>query len=107
MESTKMANAVDPLDLLDSFVEEVEGYLPTIAANLHRLLAQPGDEDLLEESHRFAHTIKSSAAMMGLPELRKLAVPMEALLARAYAGDVGITLAVAQTIEGTLDRVKQ
>ena len=104
-----MANARvdDQFDLFGGFVAEIEGYVPSIAANLKRLLAEPGDEALLEESHRFAHTIKSSAGMMGMPELRKLAAPMEALLAKAYAGDVAITPEVVATVEGTLERVRR
>ncbi len=96
----------DQFDLFGGFLAEIEGYLPVIAANVRRLLTSPGDEDLLEESHRFAHTIKSSAAMMGIPELRRVAAPMEALLARAYAGDIAIDDAVVATIDGTLLRIR-
>lgn len=96
----------DQFDLFGGFVAEIEGYLPVIAANVRHLVASPGTEDLLEESHRFAHTIKSSAAMIGIPELRSIAAPMEALLARAYAGDVAIDAAVVATIDGALLRIR-
>ncbi|HEV7215960.1 MAG TPA: Hpt domain-containing protein, partial [Chloroflexota bacterium] len=96
----------DQFDLFGGFVAEIEGYLPVIAANVRRLQTEPGIEDLLEESHRFAHTIKSSAAMIGIPELRSIAAPMEALLGRAYAGDVMIDAAVVATIDGALLRIR-
>ncbi|HEY8745160.1 MAG TPA: Hpt domain-containing protein, partial [Chloroflexota bacterium] len=96
----------DQFDMFGGFLAEIEGYLPVIATNVRLLLTSPGNEDLLEESHRFAHTIKSSAAMMGIPELRRVAAPMEALLARAYAGEVAIDEAVAATIDGTLLRIR-
>jgi chemotaxis protein histidine kinase CheA/ActR/RegA family two-component response regulator len=103
-----MASALvdDQFDILGGFMAEIEGYLPVIAANIRQLLLTPDDEALLEESHRFAHTIKSSAAMMGMPELRRLAVPMEALLARSYAGEVVVDAAVVVAVDATLLRIR-
>src|SRR6185437_10149453 len=103
-----MASALvdDQFDILGGFMAEIEGYLPVIAANIRQLLLTPDDEALLEESHRFAHTIKSSAAMMGMPELRRLAVPMEALLARSYAGEVVIDAAIVVAVDATLQRIR-
>ncbi|MGI8914942.1 MAG: response regulator [Chloroflexota bacterium] len=97
----------DQFDMFGGFVAEIEGYLPVIAADVRQLLITPGDEALLEESHRFAHTIKSSAAMMGMPELRRVAVPLEALLARSYAGEVAVDEAMVATIDGTLTRMRR
>lgn len=101
------AQVDDEFDLFGGFLAEIEGYLPVIAANLRRLLTAPDDEALLEESHRFAHTIKSSAAMMGYPDLRRIAAPMEGLLARAYAGEVAVDDALTAVVESTLTRIRE
>jgi chemosensory pili system protein ChpA (sensor histidine kinase/response regulator) len=70
------ANSADP-DLLEIFAEEAGEYLEAIGGHLATLRARPGDAEALRETRRYAHTLKGSAAMMGLPELSKLSKRLE------------------------------
>ncbi len=75
-----MSNTFDKLSVLDSFIEEVNSYLPEIEANLERLAHSPGDIEALEETYRRAHTIGGSASMMDFPGLAHVAHGMEDIL---------------------------
>src|SRR6266700_7272536 len=95
-----MSNAFDKLSVLDSFIEEVNSYLPEIEANLERLAQTLGDVEALEETYRRSHTIGGSASMMDFPGLAHVAHGMEDIL-----GDVldGLATLDAPTI-GLLQR---
>jgi chemotaxis protein histidine kinase CheA/ActR/RegA family two-component response regulator len=81
-----MSNTFDKLSVLDSFIEEVNSYLPTIEANLRRLAQAPGDMDALDETYRCTHTIGGSASMMDFPGLAHVAHGMEDILGDALEG---------------------
>jgi chemotaxis protein histidine kinase CheA/CheY-like chemotaxis protein len=78
-----MANNFDKFAILDSFLDEVNSYLPEIQANLDHLQQQPGDVDTLEETYRRTHTIAGSAAMMEFNALARVAQGMEDILGDA------------------------
>jgi chemotaxis protein histidine kinase CheA/ActR/RegA family two-component response regulator len=75
-----MSNTFDKLSVLDSFIEEVNSYLPEIEANLGRLVHMPDDTEALEETYRRVHTIGGSASMMDFPGLAHVAHGMEDIL---------------------------
>ncbi len=75
-----MSNTFDKLSVLDSFIEEVNSYLPEIEANLGRLAHMPDDTEALEETYRRVHTIGGSASMMDFPGLAHVAHGMEDIL---------------------------
>src|SRR6266581_1758332 len=75
-----MSNTFDKLSVLDSFIEEVNSYLPEIEANLERLAHSPDDVEALQETHRRTHTIGGSASMMDFPGLAHVAQGMEDIL---------------------------
>jgi chemotaxis protein histidine kinase CheA/ActR/RegA family two-component response regulator len=85
-----MSNAFDKLSVLDSFIEEVNSYLPEIETNLERLAQSPGDMDALEETYRRTHTIGGSASMMDFPGLAHVAHGMEDILGDAIDGLITI-----------------
>ncbi len=91
-----MSNTFDKLSVLDSFIEEVNSYLPEIEANLERLAQSSDDMDALEETYRHAHTIGGSASMMDFPGLAHVAHGMEDIL-----GDVmdGLSILDEPTLE--------
>lgn len=78
-----MSNTSDKISLLDSFIEEVNSYLPEIETNLERLAQSSGDMDALEETYRRTHTIGGSASMMDFPGLAHIAHGMEDILGDA------------------------
>src|SRR5215472_4725277 len=75
-----MSNTFDKLSVLDSFIEEVNSYLPEIESNLDRLAHTPDDTEALEETYRRVHTIGGSASMMDFPGLAHVAHGMEDIL---------------------------
>jgi len=75
-----MSNTFDKLSVLDSFIEEVNSYLPEIETNLGRLAQSTDDMEALEETYRRAHTIGGSASMMDFPGLAHVAHGMEDIL---------------------------
>src|SRR2546427_3041210 len=81
-----MSNTFDKLSVLDSFIEEVNSYLPEIEANLARLAQSPGDMEAIEETYRRTHTIGGSASMMDFSGLAHVAHGMEDILADALDG---------------------
>src|SRR5437588_6825508 len=100
-----MSDTFDKLSVLDSFIEEVNSYLPEIESNLESLAQLPSCTmscyiDAIEETYRRTHTIGGSASMMDFPGLAHVAHGMEDIL-----GDVldGISTLDAPTI-GLLQR---
>src|SRR5256885_9304714 len=95
-----MSNTFDKLSVLNSFIEEVNRYLPEIEANLGRLVHIPDNTEALEETYRRVHTIGGSASMMDFPGLAHVAHGMEDIL-----GDVLDDLAALdQSTIGLLQR---
>ena len=86
MGARSMSNTFDKLSVLDSFIEEVNSYLPEIEANLKRLAHAPDDMEALEETYRRSHTIGGSASMMDFPGLAHVAHGMEDILGDVLDG---------------------
>lgn len=78
-----MADNFDKTAILESFLDEVNAYLPEIEANLDRLQQAPDDMRALQETYRRTHTISGSASMMEFHALAHLAQGMEELLDEA------------------------
>src|SRR5258708_8521958 len=79
-----MSNSFDKLSVLDSFIEEVNSYLPEIEANLERLAQSssggaPIDMEAVEETYRRTHTIGGSSFINGFPGVSPVAPGLEEL----------------------------
>ena len=85
-------------DLLCSFAAEANGYLPEILRGIIDFRHHPDQVQRLEESHRYAHTIKGAAAMIGLLSLSELAVYLEEAIENIAAGRVTLSDEVVATI---------
>src|SRR5207244_5036702 len=77
-----MSDTFDKLSVLDSFIEEVNSYLPEIESNLESLAqspsgTMPGYMDAIEETYRRTHTIGGSASMIDFTGLALVAYGME------------------------------
>src|SRR5256886_5308827 len=86
-----MSDTFDKLSVLDSFIEEVNSYLPEIESNLESLAqspsgTMPGYMDAIEETYRRTHTIGGSASMMDFPGLAHVAHGMEDILGDVLDG---------------------
>ncbi len=102
-----MSNAFDKLSVLDSFIEEVNSYLPEIESNLERLAQSPGDIDALEETYRRTHTIGGSASMMDFPGLAHVAHGMEDILGDVLDGLATLDAPTISLLQRSLGRMHQ
>src|SRR6266581_2735973 len=102
-----MSNAFDKLSVLDSFIEEVNSYLPEIESNLERLAQSPGDMDALEETYRRTHTIGGSASMMDFPGLAHVAHGMEDILGDVLDGLASLDAPTLGLLQRSLARMHQ
>src|SRR5216684_2621141 len=105
-----MSDTFDKLSVLDSFIEEVNSYLPEIETNLDRLAQPPDDIDTLEETYRRTHTIGGSAAMMDFRGLSHVAHGMEDILGDVLDGLASLdppTLGLLQRSLGRMYRLLQ
>ena len=84
-----MTRSIDKA-ILAGFVEEVRGYLPTITAGINSLRKNPHQPQVLEETHRQAHTIKGAASMVGLASLSHIAYYLEDTLEGIAAGQLDV-----------------
>ncbi len=108
-----MSNTFDKLSVLDSFIEEVNSYLPEIEANLNhlRIVQQSspelsnGDMVALEETYRRTHTIGGSASMMDFPGLAHVAHGMEDILGDVLDGIATLDLATIDLLHRSLGRM--
>ncbi|BCL83469.1 Hpt domain-containing protein [Ktedonobacteria bacterium brp13] len=102
-----MSNTFDKLSVLDSFIEEVNSYLPEIETNLERLAQSPGDMDALEETYRRTHTIGGSASMMDFPGLAHVAHGMEDILGDARDSLISLNEPCLGLLRRSLGRLHQ
>ncbi len=107
-----MSNAFDKMSVLESFIEEVNSYLPDIETNLEHLaqLAQSAqttsDMDAIEETYRRTHTIGGSASMMDFPGLSHVAYGMEDILGDALESIIVLDSPVIALLQRSLGRLR-
>lgn len=92
------------------FAAEAREHLQLIGEGVLEIETGPGRSGLLESMQRTAHSLKGSAASLGLPDVERLAHAVEDALSRATgeglgAGPVEAILAALRGIEGVLDAV--
>src|SRR5690242_7591198 len=108
-----MSNTFDKLSVLDSFIEEVNSYLPEIGASLNHLRtvlqSSPNlsttDMETLEETYRRTHTIGGSASMMDFPGLAHVAHGMEDILGDVLDGMATLDLSTIDLLQRSLGRM--
>jgi len=107
-----MSNTFDKMSVLDSFIEEVNSYLPDIETNLEHLaqLAQSvqttSDMDAIEETYRRTHTIGGSASMMDFPGLAHIARGMEDILGDALENIIVLDTPIIALLQRSLGRLR-
>jgi chemosensory pili system protein ChpA (sensor histidine kinase/response regulator) len=84
-----MTRSIDKA-ILAGFVEEVRSYLPRIAKGIESLHKNPHQSQVLEETHRYAHTIKGAASMVGLTSLSHIAYCLEDAFEAIAAGQLDV-----------------
>ncbi|GAC1575426.1 MAG: hypothetical protein NVS4B1_00610 [Ktedonobacteraceae bacterium] len=107
-----MSNTFDKMSVLESFIEEVNSYLPDIETNLEHLaqLAQSSqatsDMDAIEETYRRTHSIGGSASMMDFPGLAHVAHGMEDILGDALESIFVLDIPTIALLQRSLGRLQ-
>ncbi|HEY7546688.1 MAG TPA: Hpt domain-containing protein, partial [Blastocatellia bacterium] len=101
-----MSKTVDN-ELLLGFFAEAKSYLPEIMQGVVDFRANPAHVERLENSYRYAHTIKGASSMIGLETLSRVAAHLEEIfediaggrmtLNESTAAAVGYTVALIST----------
>src|SRR5436305_14727975 len=107
-----MSDTFDKLSVPDSFIEEVNSYLPEIESNLESLAqspsrTMPGYMDAIEETYRRTHTIGGSASMMDFPGLAHVAHGMEDILGDVLDGLASLDAPTLGLLQRSLVRMHQ
>src|SRR5579875_554592 len=103
-----MGENFDKTAIIESFLDEVNAYLPEIEANLDRLQQTPDDLRALQETYRRTHTISGSASMMEFQALAHVAQGMEEILDEALERQEALsapTIALLRRSCGRLRRI--
>ncbi|HLY31725.1 MAG TPA: Hpt domain-containing protein, partial [Ktedonobacterales bacterium] len=103
-----MGENFDKTAIMESFLDEVNAYLPEIEANLDRLQQAPDDLRALQETYRRTHTISGSASMMEFQALAHVAQGMEEILDEALERQEPLsapTIALLRRSSGRLSRI--
>ncbi len=91
----------------DVFITEAQDLTASLEVDLVDLEEKSGDSELINRIFRAAHTMKSSAAMFGFPQIASLTHAMESVLDRVRDGLLAIDAEVVNTLLDSLDCLRQ
>jgi chemosensory pili system protein ChpA (sensor histidine kinase/response regulator) len=94
------------LELREIFALEAQDHLRNLSSLLPALEGQPDNKEFLQDIRRSAHTIKGSAAMVGLPSITQLAHRMEDLLDQMYEGSRAVTPEIIRLLFASTDTLE-
>lgn len=92
--------------ILVGFVEEVKSYLPAITEGIQSLHKDPHRLEVMEETHRYVHTIKGAASMVGLAGLSHIAYYVEEALEEIAAGKLAMNDETAALLRKTTMQIE-
>lgn len=91
----------------EMFLDEASEHIEDLNQNLLRLERDGVETETINEIFRSAHTLKSSAAFVGLDHLSNLAHKMEDVLQRVKDSEVTVNTPLVNLLFRCLDRIKQ
>lgn len=97
---------IDLIEFMDEFRAEAEEHLRALDAQLLRLEHDPSDPDPIRQMFLSAHTIKGSAAMMGVSAVQVLAHGLEDVLGRLRDGRAVLLSDMADLLFLAVDRLR-
>ena len=89
--------------MLQDFLEEAPDYLEQLNLNLVQLEQEPAEEELIDEIFRTVHTMKGSAAFVGLKEISEISRKMEGIFGDVRKGNFSITDSVIAVMYDGVD----
>lgn len=93
-------------DDLKVFLQEADGLIELLDEDLVQLEQEAGNEELLQEIFRAAHTLKGSSGMLGFDDMAHLTHSMEDVLDRVRKGSLEITPELVDALLMSLDGLK-
>jgi len=90
----------------DLFLEEAQGYIQSLNANLLAMEQSPSDMARVDAMFRAAHSLKGNAAMMGHVTLAELAHGVEDVLHKLRAGQWPLVPALADLLFSAIDQLQ-
>nr|MBA3827162.1 Hpt domain-containing protein [Ktedonobacterales bacterium] len=102
-----MASSFDRSAILESFLKELQAYLPEIEMNLDRARQGGADAEALEEIYRRVHTIAGSAGMVELPAIAQVATAMETVMGDVLDGATPLDDATTGLLRRSVGRLRQ
>lgn len=88
-------------EAIESFVDEIRDDLPKLRRAIAFIHACPDDRDTLLEAHRLTHSIKGTAALVGVMTLGEISHCQEVLFESLITG----RLAIDDRLRDTLERI--
>jgi chemosensory pili system protein ChpA (sensor histidine kinase/response regulator) len=102
-----MARSVDK-DILIGFIDEVKSYLPLICQGINTIQADPAQIQYgcLTDAHRYVHTIKGAASMIGFANLSHIANCLEDTIEEITDGSLPVTDSVLHFLNNTVAQIE-
>jgi len=94
-------------EIVLSFLDEVSEYIPQLQRHLQTLSVKPKSRESLEECYRLAHSIKGSASMLELEEMRQEGYAIEHTLFPYYEKRETFTPNLVQTLTAHVNNIEQ
>src|SRR3990172_1585315 len=101
-----MAAPFDKSEIIDFFLVEAGEHIQNLNAGLLSLEKDPLNRATIDELFRAAHTLKGSAAMMGLQGISDVAHKAEDMLGQFRSGSVPIVKETLNFLFDTVDAAK-
>lgn len=95
------------IEMINDFIEEVDSYIPALIKGMESLKKGAGQNDVLKESHRLAHTIRGASSLVGLSGLSQMALQMENFLEDIIAGKYEFTSAAFDAMQKTIELFRE
>ncbi len=99
-------NGAVPAEILEFFVPEAEEHLQTVTECLLSLEANPNEQDI-HKLFRAIHTVKGSAAQVGLPRIALVAHRAEDLIGRLRDGELKPSAGIVDLCLEAVDALKK
>jgi len=91
---------------LQEFVDDLNEQIPIIERDIAGLKRTPNDQALIAELFRTLHNVKGNAAILKVEIGVAIAHPVEALMVRLRAGEIGFSDLLAEAVLLAMDRLE-
>ena len=91
---------------LQDFLDGLTDQVPNIERDIARLKLAPGDKELIANLFRIIHNLKGDAALCKVEMGGMIVHPIETLLGRIRAGEIGFSNLLAEAVLLAMDRLE-